>query len=1566
MDDVTLDASTLTANATAGNIALLTVSGTAKSKFTLIAGGDIAAGDLTLNDSSFSATTTIGNITLSIVDARNGSAVTLKAGTVSGSGGDILTGNVLLVASKFEANATAGSLTLGLLTANTGSGAMLCAGTDIGVGDVALDASTLTTTAGEGSLTLGLLTLTDHSSASLTALGDIGVKTVALDRSTLTAIAGGDIAADDITALSSALTFTADGDIAFPNLTSAAGTIAMTAGGRVAFNRADLGGSAVKIATWNDDDASTSGDITFDIAEGIDTALELLANGGGLFGIDGASYLFLRGASSLKLSALGDIGRADRRLIVDIPAEITLRVAAVDNYYIDSVELVGETKFARTRPAVNIGGGRDAGGMNREGDWLKDGGSDALYPALDAQTPEELAAWIAARSARDAWTGLITEQALRDMIRSGAIAKSALKSLLVTTAFPEKNFNTAYGNKQYDVLASMLKAVLGVAPPDPAAPPATPVKYVADQQALGWLAAAIGKGAVADLGTVIHDSMKQDDLEALLEKAWMLADYAGRLADKPEDPAARAFCMEIGESLGEGHVRNAGDIAIVQIAGDLTAADIHSARGDVSLTAELGSILGASSPVANVRGTHITLNAHGSIGSAAQPLTTEQQNTRTALVGNIVEPTTGSDGKYAFTLVRRPVLDALGQPVLDKLGQPLYTWNIEVEVVYDWLRAPHTEEETRLDAAAGGDLFIRELTGGMGIGILSAGGDVGLHAPGSLLDVRGSDEAALNLAAGGDASLTSETGTIGLKDGYLDIDVGGVVTAAAAGDINLNDMADLALVADSTSGQVNADAVGKLTLSNTAGNLVIGPIHAGGDIEITAQGSILPGDRLGRAEQVKGRSIAMSALGGTIGTAAAPMLVDTDAADGGTLSIDAAGTAYVRELTGDVLLKELKSGASATLIVPGSVFDANEPIWDEVAQKLLETNRLYGAYREKATIAQVLRAYADEFLAVLTAASGKVTALQQALADLGTGMAALQAQIDALAGDPEKAAELKLLTGQLAGLKNQATALTGRLDAALVSQASAQAAFDPVDLKAKAAEDEADGLSDIYEASLLNMLARATDAASRNTIDAAGDLLIVSGGSVGQTGHALSMKVGGLATIRQTWAPANELSIASGGDITLSGIDVGGNASVISLGSIRIAPGKTVKAQATSLFSMFGDVGTSTNPIVAKVRSISAAGVNVYLKSDGAMTIDTIIAKNLASIASGGAVSGVARAAGDLSPHISAAKLVMYAKRDIGSPANLLKLDVGALTMVGDDISLNNISGTLTIQRLRGDRVLLYALGNVMGGVVRANRLRISAYGSVGKKGNPLRIWVPGSVRITSTLGHVYYVNLYEPPVVDVQVLYMLRFPVTLNIGGVPLRFTLYISVAVGTNTFSVLGAWLMMEETPEAVAAILEQLKALGVANVPVACVGALPGFAEALAQEFPGAVLENSVLAWVIQAALGADIEDIEPLLSDLERILTAEDAEAGMLEIARFAELWGEKYPEIAAQIAGDWPETSDFFADPAAHRKVAYRLGELARFIVAVKEVLEREEGFSSEEELMDALEPVFLRSFLPQG
>ena len=127
----------------------------AKSTAKLTARTNITASDLTLNDSSFGATTTIGGITLGIVDARDGSAVTLKAGTVSGSGGDILTGNVLLIASTIDANAINGSVTLGTLNSSgNNSKASLGSKTDVKANDVTLTGSSLKATAG-GGITLG-------------------------------------------------------------------------------------------------------------------------------------------------------------------------------------------------------------------------------------------------------------------------------------------------------------------------------------------------------------------------------------------------------------------------------------------------------------------------------------------------------------------------------------------------------------------------------------------------------------------------------------------------------------------------------------------------------------------------------------------------------------------------------------------------------------------------------------------------------------------------------------------------------------------------------------------------------------------------------------------------------------------------------------------------------------------------------------------------------------------------------------------------------------------------------------------------------------------------------------------------------------------------------------------------------------------------------------------------------------------------------------------------------------------------------------------------------------------
>jgi hypothetical protein len=92
---------------------------------------------------------------------------------------------------------------------------------------------------------------------------------------------------------------------------------------------------------------------------------------------------------------------------------------------------------------------------------------------------------------------------------------------------------------------------------------------------------------------------------------------------------------------------------------------------------------------------------------------------------------------YEFHLKQVQAVDESGLPLLDQAGDAVLVWVLEVVVRYDWCAWDYPAEATRIDAAAQtGDIYIDEYTGDMGMGVITAGGDVQLRAPGSLLDVR--------------------------------------------------------------------------------------------------------------------------------------------------------------------------------------------------------------------------------------------------------------------------------------------------------------------------------------------------------------------------------------------------------------------------------------------------------------------------------------------------------------------------------------------------------------------------------------------------------------------------------------------------------------------------------------------------------------------------------------------------------------------------------------------------------------------------------------------------------------
>ncbi|NLF26716.1 MAG: hypothetical protein GX592_02360, partial [Clostridiales bacterium] len=696
-----------------------------------------------------------------------------------------------------------------------------------------------------------------------------------------------------------------------------------------------------------------------------------------------------------------------------------------------------------------------------------------------------------------------------------------------------------------------------------------------------------------------------------------------------------------------------------------------------------------------------------------------------------------------------PVMHEVVKPVLDALGNPVTEWVADIAVQYDWLRVDYPAEATRLDAVAGGGVYLAEATGDFGLGTIQAGGDVSLSAPGTIYDVREDSETSPNIVAGGDAYLTSDTGTIGTNGDYLEINVGRVTYARAEGDINIRDRADLVLFADTASGQVNADAVGDVDLSNSdlGADLIIGPVHAGGDAWIAAQGSLVAGNRLGRGEQVVGQSIGLEALGGDIGTPESPILIETDATTGGTLTAFASGSAYVTELTGDLIVKKIKTGADAVLTVPGHITDEDD------GQKVVDANDALRDALEAVSAAERAQAEADAVRAY-AADDGKLPeklgkaaaerAVQQAQAQFNAAQASLAVlnnKLDQLRLNPNAT------PAQIAALELKAAAQQAKVDAAQLKLDGKQSVLDGINAEIALVRQHADDLQHAaanlwMQASLLQMetynaLSLAMN--STDSIEVGGNLTIAALGSIGSSANALGMLVDGTVSLTVGDPTLDTVDIESTGGMNLLPIKAE-SVAISALGDILAAgaKGRDIVASSLSIRTAMGNVGMAKRPIRISVANLTAIGANVYIENDRSLVIDSVIGENVNLTVKGKVTSGSG------APNIFAGALNLRASGNIGSKSDRLDIHVASIVLKGKNIYLHNRSANLNVRRIGGDYVDIEADGFMTGGTIFADDLRIRALAGVGIKGDPLTINVPGRVNIASLYGRLYWKNLFR------------------------------------------------------------------------------------------------------------------------------------------------------------------------------------------------------------------------------
>ena len=1074
-------------------------------------------------------------------------------------------------------------------------------------------------------------------------------------------------------------------------------------------------------------------------------------------------------ANALLSVSAGNVGEADNRLVVDIPAALTMKMPNVGNAYIDALELIladstsfdSETgKYNETwlssennlltgyfvttvdNPKINEFLARDpaTGKENLQGDKLNHitdknvqtefeipetealadrfvNGTNTLNSVLDKTvvmgmlgnelTGKVLAEIISDEKREELLNSLGMLEGLTDKQKENLLAPAKAESVIASILKNSENADSVYSammgtdvNGQKKLFALLL-----------------------DTQ----LSGQVEGSPFVNLDQLVNDLLTDEEREALYQQAIRENGIPAEADIVPTgDTDPRAFNVEIGVSTGNTTIYNDGDINLTVTGdSDLTAENIKSERGDVSIDVQDGSILSTGSG-ANITGENVNLRASENIGTQDSPVNVEQVEEEPGVTVTL----TSDNGVYRKT-------------VIDAGGNKTTVWVMDVDLSYDWARLDDLAATKRLDAVAqgkngtDGNIFLAEQTGNTGLGILDGAGMVSILTPGNVTDVRTDAEKAAgtpNITAE-NASVISEDGYIGTEDAPIVVLIDNHMTASAESDVNVSTTENLSITADSQTGKLNIAGDKNLTVDNTVssaggtGDMSIGNIVAGGNVSVNAKGDMQAADD---SSLVSGDNIALNA-GGSIGTAEQPLRLDTAAGDTGSGSLKAigGGNVTVEEIDGDLAIDSVVSGGNTNITADGGITDTN----DDAIADAADSQKKADDAKNLADAAQSEADVLDEYAAGIE----KVAADKENLAKEAAERAEeIRQKIDdALAKNPD--ANVNALLNQLKLAQAAADKAQEIADQAKAEAEAQRAIADEAAKKAQMLNDAAKAAQDAADAALEK--ANAEDP----SIKTGGDLNLIAGGTIGTGSNALDTEVGGKTNV----SAEGDVNLSERGDMHIGTITNPEDAK-LALGSTGgITSDSVISGDDLDINALGGDVQVETdvNSISGTVSSGTVSG-DAQTSNSGDLRVDDLTVKGQLDLSADGAITAGTKADG--TANITAGNLIITvpANKDIGTEVNPLIVDTDRITADGRDIYINFLKD-VTIDHIRGQHVELEVNGDIFAGEGRpehiwANSLDMDVLGNIGTAKKPLLIHVPGKVVISTEYGSAYVRNLYQ------------------------------------------------------------------------------------------------------------------------------------------------------------------------------------------------------------------------------
>jgi putative transposase len=162
------------------------------------------------------------------------------------------------------------------------------------------------------------------------------------------------------------------------------------------------------------------------------------------------------------------------------------------------------------------------------------------------------------------------------------------------------------------------------------------------------------------------------------------------------------------------------------------------------------------------------------------------------------------------------------------------------------------------------------------------------------------------------------------------------------------------------------------------------------------------------------------------------------------------------------------------------------------------------------------------------------------------------------------------------------------------------------------------------------------------------------------------------------------------------------------------------------------------------------------------------------------------------------------------------------------------------------------------------------------------------------------------------------------------------------------LGIWWQDTEGAKFWLAVLNDLHRRGVADVLIACVDGLTGFPDAIAAVFPQAWVQTCIVHQIRASLRYVNYKDRRQVAAALKPVYTAANADDAQLELERFDQAWGARYPMIADAWRRDWEHITPFLALPDELRRVVYTTNTIEAMHRQIRKAIKTRGHFPDEQ------------------